>query len=253
MATVLRVVRSSRNPSTMAENSRHSSHPSIVCTVDVVLLTLRESRLEVLLVQRDKPPFEGAWALPGGFVHAQEDADTTASAMRVLKEKAGLESPYLEQLATFSGLARDPRGWSIAVVYCALVPFEALAKVLGGDGVTAANTVRLQDAASLSRLPFDHDAMVAAALARVRSKSQYSSLPVHLCGAEFTLPQLQQIYEVVLGEPVNKVSFRRKMDELDMLEPVPGAMRGGAAHRPAQLYRVREPFRSSLSLLARGL
>ena len=90
-------------------------------------------------------------------------------------------------------------------------------------------------------------------MARVRSKSLYSSLPVFLCGPEFTLPQLQQTYEVVLGEAVNKVSFRRKMDELDMLEAVPGAMRGGGAHRPAQLYRLRPEFRRSLSLLERGL
>ena len=88
---------------------------------------------------------------------------------------------------------------------------------------------------------------------RVRSKSQYSSLPVHLCAEPFTLPQLQAVYEAVLGEPVNKVSFRRKVDELAMLEPVPGALQTGGAHRPAQLYRVRPAYRRQLSLSARGL
>ncbi|QIL81632.1 NUDIX hydrolase [Diaphorobacter sp. HDW4A] len=224
----------------------------IVCTVDVVLLTMKESALQVLLLRREQVPFEGAWALPGGFVHAEEDADTEASAARVLQQKVGIASPYLEQLATFSGLARDPRGWSIAVTYCALVSYDALQKALAANGEGAAQS-QLFDVAALPQLPFDHARIVDAAIARVRSKSLYSSLPVFLCGAEFTLPQLQQTYEAVLGEAVNKVSFRRKMEELDMLEAMPGAMRGGAAHRPAQLYRLRPEYRRSLSLLARGL
>ena len=216
------------------------------------MLTLLESKLQVLLVQRENAPFAGAWALPGGFVHPQDDADTAASAARVLKDKAGIASPYLEQLATFSGLARDPRGWSIAVVYCALVPAEHL-QLAGMDLLDSTGKVRLHAVNALPQLPFDHAAIVTTAVARVRNKSLYSSLPVFLCGEEFTLPQLQQTYEAVLGEPINKVSFRRKMEELAMLEPVEGAMRGGAAHRPAQLYRLRPAFRRSLSLLERGL
>ncbi len=237
----------------MSPFSQPIESPSIVCTVDVVLLTLHEGQLKVLLMQRDKPPFQRAWALPGGYVHPQEDADTTASAARVLREKLGLEGPYLEQLATFSGLARDPRGWSIAVAYCALVPFDELEEALSRANPGRHAALRLHDVTGLARLPFDHDAIVNTAVARVRSKSQYSSLPVYLCGPEFTLPQLQQTYEALLGEPINKVSFRRKMDELDMLEPVEGVMRGGAAHRPAQVYRLRDEFRRSLSLLERGL
>ena len=221
--------------------------PAILCTVDVVLLTLREGALHVLLVQRERAPFADAWALPGGYIHAQEDADALASAARVLRDKAGLESPYLEQLATFSGLARDPRGWSLAVAYCALVPLEVL------DVDTLAAGTKLVPVQNLPALPFDHGQIVQTALSRVRSKSQYSSLPVYLCGDQFTLPQLQAAYESVLGEPINKVSFRRKMDELAMLEPVPGALQGGGAHRPAQFYRLRPEFRRSLSLLARGL
>ena len=153
--------------------------PSIVCTVDVVLLTLREGALHVLPVQRERAPFADAWALPGGYIHAQEDADALASAARVLRDKAGLDSPYLEQLATFSGLARDPRGWSLAVAYYALVPLEVLQA--GGSGKLAAGT-KLVPVQALPALPFDHGQMVQTALARVRSKSQYSSLPVYLCG-----------------------------------------------------------------------
>ncbi|HCL87261.1 MAG TPA: NUDIX hydrolase [Comamonadaceae bacterium] len=225
-----------------------SSNPApgaVLCTVDAVLLTLQQGALQVLLARRERAPFAGTWALPGGFIHPWEDADAQASALRVLQEKAGVRPPYLEQLATFSGPARDPRGWSLAVVYCALVPAERLQGL--GEGVC------LAPVDGLPALPFDHGDIVRQAVERVRGKSQYSSLPVHLCGEQFTLPQLQVVYEAVLGEPLNKVSFRRKMDELAMLEPVPGALQGGGAHRPAQLYRLRPAFRRSLSLSARGL
>ena len=220
-----------------------TSARSPICTVDVVLLTLQHGALQVALLRRERAPFAGALALPGGYIHVGEDADAHASAARVLREKAGLQSPYLEQLATFSGAVRDPRGWSLAVAYCALVPPDLL--------TTAPLT--LTPVAELPALPFDHRAMVDAAVARVRSKSQYSSMPVHLCAEPFTLPQLQAVYEAVLGEPLNKVSFRRKVDELAMLEAVPGALHSGGAHRPAQLYRVRPAFRQRLSLSARGL
>ena len=220
-----------------------TSARSPICTVDVVLLTLQQGALHVALLRRERAPFAGALALPGGYIHVGEDADAHASAARVLREKAGLQSPYLEQLATFSGAVRDPRGWSLAVAYCALVPPELL--------TTAPLT--LTPVAELPALPFDHRAIVDAALARVRSKSLYSSLPVHLCGETFTLPQLQQVYENILGEPLNKVSFRRKMDEMDWLEAVPGAMQSGAAHRPAQLYRVKPAFKQELALSPRGL
>lgn len=221
--------------------------PPVICTVDVVLLTLDAGGLQVLLLRRDHTPYAGAWALPGGYIHPQEDADAQAAAFRVLRGKAGVESPYLEQLATFSGLARDPRGWSMAVAYCALVPVQSLPDAGDTPGT------RWVSVDELPSLPFDHAAIVAAALERVRSKSLYSSLPVHLCGDQFTLPQLQATYEAVLGEPLNKVSFRRKMEEMAMLEAVDGALHSGGAHRPAQLYRLKAPFRKALSLLPRGL
>ncbi|BEU95217.1 NUDIX hydrolase [Acidovorax sp. DW039] len=220
-----------------------AANPAVICTVDVVLLTLVQDTLHAALLRRDKAPFAGALALPGGYIHAQEDADTQASAARVLREKSGLQSPYLEQLATFSGPVRDPRGWSLAVAYCALVP----AALLEGGAL------ELVPVSALPPLPFDHRAMVEAAVTRVRNKSQYSSMPVYLCAEPFTLPQLQSVYEAVLGEPLNKVSFRRKMEELGMLEPMPGAMQTGAAHRPAQMYRLKPAFRCSLSTSLRGL
>lgn len=222
-----------------------AAHAQVLTTVDVVVLTLVEGVLSVVLLQRERAPYAGVWALPGGYIHAQEDADAQASAARVLRSKAGIAGAYLEQLATFSGPARDPRGWSVAISYCALIPQQQLPAQRWDLKIVPVSAVGL--------LPFDHGQILQAALARVRSKSQYSSLPVYFLGESFSLPQLQQVYECILGEPVNKVSFRRKMDELGMLEPVPGAMQAGGAHRPAQLHRVRPAFRQQLALSARGL
>ena len=165
------------------------SIPAVICTVDVVLLTLEQATLKVALVRREREPFAQALALPGGYIHAQDDVDAQASAVRVLRDKAGLEGPYLEQLATFTGAVRDPRGWSVAVAYCALVPATVLAQ--------AAGRVELVAVDALPPLPFDHRQIIDTAVLRVRSKSQYSSLPVHLCAEPFTLPHLQAAYEVL--------------------------------------------------------
>lgn len=220
--------------------------PAIICSVDVVLLTIEDATLKVALLERDHDPFRGVLALPGGFIHPERDHDTQGAAARMLSDKAGIASPYLEQLGTFSGRARDPRGWSLAVVYYALVPHAVIA-------ASARLRVVLQPAREASGLPFDHSQIVAAALDRVQSKSSYSSLPVYLCGDTFTLPQLQSVYEVVLGEPINKVSFRRKMAELGLLEPLEGQLQLGKAHRPAQLYRLHPKFRKRLALTDRAL
>ena len=218
---------------------------SILCTVDVVLLTLEDTSLLVALARRAHDPFRGVFALPGGFIHEQEDADAEDAAARMLREKTGIVSPYLEQLATFSGRGRDPRGFSLSVSYYALVPEDVLSSAKPSD-------VKLVPVERARGLPFDHQAIVEAAVARVRSKSSYSSLPVYLCGEAFTLPRLQAVYEALLGQRVNKVSFRRKMDELGILEPLRGAKQKGA-HRPAQLYRLKPEFRRRLSTTTRAI
>lgn len=217
----------------------------IICTVDVVLLTLQQQQLHVALLRREREPFKDVLALPGGYIHPQQDADTRDAALRTLRKKTGITSPWLEELGTFSGPGRDPRGWSLSVVWYALVPPELLHD--------SRKALELLPVAELKGLPFDHQHIVSAAVERVRNKSSYSSLPVYLCGERFTLPQLQAVYEALLGEPVNKVSFRRKMDELGMIEPIDGELETGRANRPAQLYRLKPQFRSRLSLSDRGL
>ncbi len=218
----------------------------IICTVDVVLLTIKDDSLMVAVHQRDNAPHKGELALPGGYLHTDEDADAFDAAMRVIQAKTGITPPYLEQLLTFAGPQRDPRGWSLSVAHYALVPVEVIEQ---------ANkpAVRLLQVNGTGALAFDHGAIVQKAVERLRNKSQYSSLPCYLAGETFTLPQLQRIYEILMNEALNKVSFRRKINEMDMLEPVDGRFEAAGAHRPAQLYRLKAAFRQQLIMLQRGL
>ena len=119
----------------------------IICTVDIVLLTLHDDALQVALLKRDREPFKGALALPGGYVHQQEDHDAADAAGRVLRDKTGITCPYLEQLATFSGPGRDPRGWSLSIAYYALVPKAVLDE-------TARDELRILPVGRLPALPF---------------------------------------------------------------------------------------------------
>jgi 8-oxo-dGTP diphosphatase len=202
----------------------------IIVTVDVVLFTLHEEALHVVLLRRERDPYRGQLALPGGYVHTVEDDDSLAAARRVLKDKTGLISPYLEQLYTFSSGARDPRGWSVSITYYALVNIEVL--TAQGD-----SRFVLLPADDLPQLTFDHNRIIAFAAERLRGKSTYSALPCHLLPGTFTLTELQQTYEKVLGHKLDKSAFRRKIKELDFLEPVAEVRTG--VHRPAQLYRIR--------------
>lgn len=203
-----------------------------ITTVDIVLLTLIEKKLHVVLIKRDNAPFEGKLALPGGFVHTETDADSRGSARRVLEQKTGIKAPYLEQLYTFSGPDRDPRGWSFSVTYYALV---------GEDVLTARKieNVILMPVDGLVDLAFDHNEIIEFALRRVRDKSSYSALPCYLLTKEFTLGELQSTYEQVMNVTLNKSSFRRKLDDLDFLEIAEGKFRLGK-QRPAQMYRLRK-------------
>ena len=208
-----------------------------IVTVDVVLLTIVERRLSVGLLTREHPPLPGSRALVGGYVHADEDANTEATAARVLREKTGLEGFFVEQLATFSGPHRDPRGWSLSVAYLALTPYARLAPAL-----ESGSRFSLSPVDEAVDLPFDHGAILAAALARLSAKGAYSTLPARLLPEAFTLSELQRAYEIALGaERIDKSSFRRKLNELDIIEPIAGK-RTDTGGRQAQLYRTRGPM-----------
>jgi len=202
--------------------------PQPLAMVDTALFTILSERLCLILTQRQKPPEQGQLALPGGFVHVQEDADTEGAARRVIRAKLGFDAPYLEQLYTFSGATRDPRGWSISVAYYALIPATLLDRSQVAETFPAEN---------LPTLPFDHTQIVAKALERLRSKATYSSLPAFLLPEVFTLNDLHGIYQQTQGVRLDKASFRHKIMEQGIIEPILGQFRTGA-HRPAQLYRL---------------
>jgi ADP-ribose pyrophosphatase YjhB (NUDIX family) len=211
--------------------------PRPLTTVDVVIFAIRDGALCVLLVQRgagDGEPFPLTWALPGGFVDIDRDPDLEACAERKLKDKTGMVSPYLEQLGSWGSANRDPRGWSATHAYFALMPALAASAPLAAD----AQWFPLVAGKVKPKLAFDHGEIMQAAVARLRNKVEYTSLPAYLMPGEFTLPDLQRVYEIVLDRPLEKSAFRTRMLSADLIEPVAKMRRG--PNRPAQLYRLKK-------------
>ena len=226
-------------PSHSGAAAAQPSFPLPFTTVDIVIFTAFEDRLQVLLVQRpsgDAEPFPGTWALPGGFVNISTDRDLEACARRKLREKTGVVSPYLEQLGSWGGAARDPRGWSATHVYFALMPGRGLTLAKGANAADV-GWFGVDDVLHRHRLAFDHGTILAAAVERLRSKVEYTSLPAFLLPEPFTLPQLQRTYEVVLGRAIDKSGFRTRMLAADFLDDV-GPV-AGQSNRPATGYRLR--------------
>lgn len=210
------------------------ARPSV--TVDVAAMTARAGKLSVLLIRRGVWPFAGAWALPGGFVKMDEDLDTAAR--REMCEETGIAGAhYLEQLYTFGRPDRDPRTRVISVAYYALLPGpNSGLPVCEPEAGTDAAEARWWPVASLPELAFDHAEIVQTALARLRAKLGYTSVAYALLADEFTLTELQTVYEIILSRPLDKRNFRKKMLAANILEATPRQKRDGA-HRPAQLYR----------------
>ena len=209
-----------------------------IASVDLVIFALSETGLQVLLMKRGTEPFADHWALPGGWIHVDEDTDLDAAARRVLHDKTGVETPYLEQLRTFGGKSRDPRGWSLSIAYVALISAHEVLLRQGSNATDVAWwSIEANEVAVLTA--FDHSNIFHSALARLRDKVEYSTLPVHLLPAGFTLGELQSVYERILGRRLDKSAFRKRVAEADFVEPVPGEMRR-ASNRPAQVYRLKK-------------
>ena len=207
-------------------------YPRPSVTVDVIIFTLRENDLQVLLIKRKNPPFEGMWAIPGGFVRMDESLEETA--LRELGEETGVHDVYLEQLYTFGAPDRDPRGRVITVAYFALVPFNAVDPHAGDDAAEA----RWWSVRDLPTLAFDHDTILPYALQRLRYKLEYTAVGFELLPETFTLSELQTAYETILDEELDKRNFRRKILGAGILERTEGYRSGEG--RPARLYRFRD-------------
>lgn len=213
-------------------------------TVDVVIFAVQEETLKVLLVRRPsdaQDPFPGRWALPGGFVDVKRDHSLQDCAVRKLKEKTDVMTPYLEQLGSWGDADRDSRGWSATHAYFALIQAPQRAPAASSAQSMESHWMPV-DEASHKQLAFDHTQILAAAVARLRSKVEYTSLPAFLLAEPFTLPQLQRTYEVVLGRAVDKSAFRKRMLDAGFLEEV-GAT-DGAQGRVAMGYKIKDRARA---------
>ena len=221
-----------------------SAFPRPSVTVDVVVFTVRKdpgapegdpARLEVLLVERAEHPFRGRWALPGGFVRLDESLD--AAAARVLEAETGARGVFLEQLYTFGAPDRDPRTRVISVAYWALAPAERLAVRPGArEGQAAFHP--LPAGGLPSRLAFDHGEILRRATERLRAKLEYMTVGFELLPERFTIHELQQVYEAILGRTLDRANFRKKLLASALVEPAEGVKVG--RHRPARYFTFRD-------------
>ena len=215
--------------------------------VDVALIRVADDALGTLLLRRTEHPDKGLASLPGGFVRMDESLDEAAQ--RVLRDKAGLEGVFLEQLYTFGAPDRDPRTRVVTVAYYALVdgrrfeaidreahPVIAAAIDVPWEGETGGPVDAIDEAGEVLELAFDHADILGMAVRRIRGKLDYTPIGYQLLPEQFTLRQLQHVHETVLGRPLNKDSFRRRMLASQELEAT-GERQRDVDHRPAALYR----------------
>lgn len=204
-------------------------------TVDIVVFALcagddSEEDLHVMLIERDLKPYEGQWALPGGFVRVEETLDEAAR--RELEEETGLVDIYLEQLYTFGEVQRDPRERVVTVAYYALVNLE-------GHDVQASTDARSAAWFSVNDLPelaFDHSEILHTAHERLRGKVRYQPIGFELLPEKFTLRQLQHLYEVILDRELDKRNFRKKVLAMEIVKETK-EIEKDVAHRAARLFR----------------
>lgn len=213
-------------------------HPMPFVRMELVVLSIVDDGLVVLLGKRTQAPHPGKWALPGGVLRIDLDRDLDDAAQRVARERIGAEVPYLRQLRAVGSATRDARApWALSIAYRALIPIESI-DPMAGKRLEAIRWGSVDEAMSDSKLAFDHADLIRSAAEATRSEIERLDLPFGFLPQQFTLGELQACCEAILGRRLDKSSFRRRLDERELLEPVSGEMRTGA-FRPAQLYRKR--------------
>jgi 8-oxo-dGTP diphosphatase len=212
--------------------------PAILLAVDLVILTLRESRLHVLLIERGVEPYEGAWALPGGFLQNAEE-DLTAAARRELAEEAAMDvaTLHLEHLGVYGTPGRDPRGRVVSVAYLAIAP--GLPEPTAGTDAAGARWQLVDQVLSGElELAFDHRRIVADGVENARAKLEHSALATAFCAPTFTITDLQRVYEAVWGIPLDPRNFYRKVQKTRGFIVAAGSERKVTPGRPARLFKA---------------
>ncbi len=208
-----------------------AEHPLV--TVDVVVFTIGEDELKTLLIKRKFSPFEGDWALPGGFIQKSEEPETAAR--RELREETGVDNIFLEQLYTFGNPKRDPRGRVLTVSYFALAPRHKLKISESSSESKATNLFSIN---KLPKLAFDHKEIISTALIRLQNKIQYTNAAWSLLPENFAVSQLQKVYEIILDKKLDKRNFRKKIISLGLLKSSPKKLKG-LRQRPAKLFTFK--------------
>jgi 8-oxo-dGTP diphosphatase len=213
---------------------RHA-YATPLLSVDSVLFTYHEQCLKVLLVQRANHPDKGKWGLPGGFVDMQVDHTLEDTVIRKLQEKTGVTPPYIEQLVTQGNNVRDKRGWSVTTCYTALIAHQDC--TVNISSVSEAQWLNLAVVDTVE-LAFDHKELIQLAKERLKQKALYSIVPAYALPEKFTLPELQHLHELLIGKNLQKKSFRRRIEQANLLkETLEKRTEGG---RPATLYTMKE-------------
>ncbi|MBK7600461.1 MAG: NUDIX hydrolase [Acidobacteria bacterium] len=213
--------------------SQLEKYPRPSVTVDLVIFTIVDDDLKVLLIRRGNEPYQGLWALPGGFVGIGESLEEAAA--RELQEEVGVRNVYLEQLYTFGEPERDPRGRVISVSYFALVDAERQTIAAASDAADA----RWHSVFKPPRLAFDHRKILDYAVWRLRNKIEWTTVGYELLAKKFTLSELQRVYEIILQRPVDKRNFRKKILLQGQIREL-NETRSDGAHRPAKLYSFKQ-------------
>lgn len=207
----------------------------MISTIDTVLLRIADNELQVLLWQRpqDSRAYPDVWALPGGWVSEEQDQTLELATCRTLEQKAGLKPDYIEQVATIGNRTRDPDGWSMTVLHLALIRFSCSESTQTNTRWISVDAVRNKTLT----LAFDHAELLDKALERLSTKARYSTLPLYLAEQELKLPELQRIYEVVLGNPLHKRAFRERILSAEVLDDTGIRIQGRGS--PATIYRYQ--------------
>lgn len=205
--------------------------------VDTVIFSVRNGKLYVLTVKRSNHPFKDKWSLVGGYVDLDNDKNLEATAKRKLKEKTGVKTPYLEQFETIGNKTRDPRGWAVTVVYFALIDSNRIELKLG-KGASEIKWSLVKNGKVIDKLAFDHDEILKRCTERLRNKVLYTTLPAYLMPNEFTLGDLQDVYEVILNKELDHKSFRRRILSAEVLEETEKTVH--KAKKPAKLYKLKD-------------